>query len=359
MDTYAKVDHHLGNRPFRWVFWIVAFCLFAGLILSILSWLEICVEHCSANQAYRLFNMPFALIGILFFTVGLVMHFLSRRYHFLSTLLGWMVAAAIGSEIMFIGVQKYDIGHWCPVCLSIAVSVGIAGLVMPANYYKTLFLTLQSNHRGQIMGTIKKGLASLSFVLVGFLMAFMGVSKPDLAQAAMNDIKDRIAFGSKESHVEVYFVSDWFCPSCKKIEPLIEQLFPKIQSQVAFYFIDYPIHKKSFNFVPYNLSFLMYDKHQYFKARQALMRLAEENDSPTDEDIIKLAQANQIPFKELSFVDVKSGMEWFDQIVDKYHLNATPVMIITYPGHNKMIKLEGRDEITEEAVLKAIDTVKK
>jgi hypothetical protein len=48
-------------------------------------------------------------------------------------------------------------------------------------------------------------------------------------------------------------------------------------------------------------------------------------------------------------------MEYFDKIVDKYDLRATPTIIITNPKRNSVVKLEGRDEISEEKILNAIE----
>ncbi len=342
------------EKFFSWSFWLVSLALIAGLVLSILSWLEVCVEHCSANQDYLLIGLPFAMVGIIFFSVLIMLQFLSLRYEFLTKLMGWLIASALGSELMFVGVQKYQIGHWCPICLSIAASVACAALVLLAEYLMSLKATIQHHNRGEIMQKIRQGFASLSFIILGFLIAFIGISKPDSAEAAMNDIKDRIVFGTKNSPVEVYFVTDWFCPSCRKIEPLIEKMYPDIKSQVAFYFIDFSIHKKSLNFTPYNLAFLMSNKSQYFKARQLLMELSDKTESPKEDDIESAASKYKIKYKELSFLDIKTGLEYFEKIVDKFDLHATPTIIVYNPQRNSVVKLEGRDEISEDKILEAI-----
>ena len=363
--------HNIGNmttlysfltmkgRSFRWNFWIVGLALIVGLIFSVLSWLELCVEHCSANQDYRLFGFPFAIVGMTFFTVLISLHFLSRRYHFLSGLVIAMIASALGAEVMFVAVQKYQIGHWCPVCLSIAASIATAALVIAAEYLKNFKVTIEHHNRGDIMQKIKQGLATLSFILLGFFLSFIGINKPNYAEAAVKDIKERLAFGVRQSPVEVYFISDWFCPSCKKVEPLIEKLYPSIRSKATFYFIDYPIHKKSLNFTPYNLAFLINNKPQYFQARTLLSHLTEETETPNDEDIEKAAHKHGIMLKELSFLDVKAGIDYFDKIVEKYNLNSTPTILITNVHNNRVVKFEGRDEISEEKILQAIDKLGK
>ncbi len=342
---------------FRWSFWIVGLSLVAGLILSILSWLELCVEHCSVNRDYLLFGLPFAIAGMLFFSVLTILHILSKSYLFLSKLVGWSVAAALGSEIMFIAVQKYQIGHWCPVCLSIAATVAVINLVFFADYLRNLII--QRHNPGDAMNRIKQGLPSLSFIFLGFLLAFLGISKPDSAQAEINDMKERLAFGKKNSAVVVYVITDWFCPACKKIEPEFEKLYPEIASKATIYFVDYPIHKKSLNFTPYNLAFLIHNKSQYFKARHALADLTTKTETPTDNDIIKEANRYRIAFNELTFLDVKNGIDFFDKISEKYNLQATPTIIITNTHKNLTTKFEGSDEFNPEKILKTIEKLNK
>ncbi len=336
-------------------FWVIGISLIIGLILSILSWLELCVEHCSTTQDYRLFGLPFTLIGITFFCGSLFIHFLSGYYDFLSQWVGWLIASALGAEVMFIAVQKYQIGHWCPVCLSIASCLAIAGLVLTVGYLRNLYLIIQQRNRGNIMHTIQKGLTSTSFFIVGFLLAFMGISKANDVQASVNEIRDRLVFGNKESPVEVYFVTDWFCPACRKVESEIEDILPEIESKAAFYFIDYPIHQDSLNFSPYNLAFLLNNKSDYLTARRLLIKLTQTTKTPVDADIITAAKQVGIQYQELFFVDVKKGTDYFDTVVKKYQLNSTPTMIITNTKTKQVIKMEGRDEMSKIKILKAIE----
>lgn len=339
----------------NWGFWLITVALIAGLALSFFSWLELCIEQCSASQEYLIFNIPFAIFGMAFFVVAIVLHFMSRSTPVCSDLLGWMIASALGAELMFIEIQRSQIGHWCPLCLSIAGFIAIAALVLLTGFAANLKKALQQHNRGETMRSMRRAVTSISFMALGFIMALIGISKPDSAAAAVKDMKERVAFGTKNAPIDVYFVSDWFCPSCKKIEPIIEKIYPKINSKVTFYFVDYPIHRKSMNFAPYNLAFLVNDKRQYFKARRMLIALAEKTDSPTDEDVEKLAKKEGIPFKELSYLEVKNGMEYFEGIIEKYNLKSTPTIIITNPKRNVTIVLEGRDEISEEKILKAIE----
>lgn len=344
------------QMAFSWTFWLVGLALISGFFLSILSWLELCVEHCAANQDYRLFGFPFAVVGMTFFTAMLFIHGLSGYYAVLRTWTACLIGSALGAELMFMVVQKYQIGHWCPVCLSIAASVAFTALVLFAGYLKT---TIQSHNRGAVVQTIKQGFTSLSFIVFGFLMAFIGISNPNSAEATAKEIKDKLAFGLRGSPIEIYFVTDWFCPSCKKVEPIMEKLYPKIRSEATFYFIDYPIHKNSMNFSPYNVAFLINNKDHYFKARKLLRDLSEKNESPKDNDVEAAALKAGVAFREISYLDAKSGMDYFDSIVDKYKLKYTPTLIISNSSNHKVITLEGRDEMTEAKILDALEKVGK
>ena len=209
------------------------------------------------------------------------------------------------------------------------------------------------------MQKIKQGVSSLGFVIIGFLMALIGVSNPNSAEALAENMKERLAFGLRNSHIEIYFVTDWYCPSCQKVEPLIEKMYPKMRARATVYFIDYPIHKKSMNYTPYNIAFLINNKSQYFKGRQMLSEMTEQTETPKDEEVARAAQKKGIVFIELPFIDIKNGMDFFDKIAEEYKLSATPVLIFKNLDNKKVIKLEGRDEITEEKINEALEKIEK
>jgi uncharacterized membrane protein/thiol-disulfide isomerase/thioredoxin len=340
-----------------WSFWIATLSIFMGLILSILSWLQICVEHCSANQAYVIFGFSFAHIGILFFAIVLILHLLSLFYPYLSKGVEWLIAMALGAEVVFIAIQKYQIGHWCPVCLSIAFCLFVTAGVFWVQNFKNLYISIQHNKEGIMTNIIKKTLGFFSFFILGFLFAFMGVEKINAAEVGVKNIKSRLALGKTDSQIEVYFVSDWFCGSCKAVEPIIQGIYPKLQSQAAIYFVDYPIHQQSMNFTPYNLAFLINDKKQYFTARQILTELASETETPNDKEVSQLARKKGLSFDELNFTDVKTGIAFFDSIIEKYKLNSTPTFIITNTKTHQTKILEGSNEITQAQILKAFQEV--
>ena len=179
------VDDKKGSSAL--VFWGAALAISVGLILSVLSCMELCVEHCSANENYRLFGLPFAFIGTPFFIFILLTHLFSRRYPLLSKWTGLMIVAALGAETVFLYVQQYQIGRFCPVCLSIFFSLLVAWLLYYGNYVKSLVSTIQTGNRGDVMKKLLEGLTSIPFFVLGLLLALMGVTKFNPIEAAESD----------------------------------------------------------------------------------------------------------------------------------------------------------------------------
>jgi thiol-disulfide isomerase/thioredoxin len=339
-------------------FWIVAFSLFFVSVLSFLSLIEFCVEHCSANQNYLLFGVHFAKVGLVAFPLLFIFHLLSPKYPLLGTLTAWSIAASLGAELMFIAVQYYQIGNWCPLCLSIAAAIALAGSVYLIGYIQNFKNAMNSNNRGEIMNKIKQGLSSLSMIFLGFFLAFIGISKINPAEAAAAEMKQKLAFGKINSPIEVYFISDWYCTACHKVEPIFEKIYPELRTEATVFFIDYAIHKKSTNFIPYNIAFMINNKSQYFKARHALQELAEKTDAPTDKDVVAELKKYNIQYKEVPYLEVKTGMDFFDKVVEKFNLNSTPVVVVTNTKTNKVVTLDGAPGITEEKIKEAIQEVK-
>lgn len=342
------------SRLSKLSFWLIAVLILAAIALSIISWLGLCSLKCSATEDFRLLGLPFAIIGMIFFPILLLIHFFSIKIPFLSHIVSLIIACSVGSEVMFIIVQKWQIGHWCPVCLNIAACIGLTACVFLTGYFKNLYLSIKQNNKGNTMQKIIQGLLTLSCTFIGFLVAFFGITKIDPIQAEMNDIKSHLAYGTRDKPVEVYIFTDWFCSSCKKAEPFLEQLYPKIKSDATVYFIDFPIHKQSLNFSPYNLAFLINNKPEYFKARDLLMKLTKTSDNPKVEDVENAAKSQGLSFHELPYIDIRAGMEFFDKIAKQYNINSTPTIVVTNPSKKTVIKFEGKEEFSDEKILNTI-----
>lgn len=335
-----------------WSRWLVPIALFVGLILSIISALELCTTDCAAAHEYRLWGLKFETIGIPFFIALLGGYWLGRsrpRILFL-VLLG--ILGGVGAEVMFIYAQKEIIGHWCPVCLAIAGCLAIAATALLIPFLKHSIEDMKMN---QSLSRF-----FLVFALIaGFSSAFFGFSKFDRLAASEQTMKKTLAFGDTSSPIEIYFFTDWLCPACRQIEPYIETTFPKITSKARFYFVDATIHPESLNFTPFNLSFITYNKKEYFKLRDALAELSKKTQKPTEEQVEAIAKKAGVHFKELDFLEVSDGIKYFKHLSNQFSIDRTPTMVIVNREAKKGKKLQGGGEITEENILKTIQALNK
>lgn len=340
VETHSKRDFSLPNI----IIWLASL---AGLGLSVVSLLKIC-SACSETANYRVFGMDFGWFGIAYFVLLTIAVALRRRY----TWSGWCTAllffASAGAETRFIWIQKYEIGQWCPICLSLAAAVFIACMGIIWHTFK--LYTLKG-------ATMKSKLTFIVLVSVFFILglggAIMGVKKQ--ADAAELDL----FLGKTSSHTTVYFVSDWFCPACRKAEPAIEKMYPELARSVRISFVDFPIHKETLNFTPYNLQFLTFEKAKYIKLRHALAELAVKSKKPSEGEVQVAVAPLGVKLRKMDTADTLYGMQANLMVYRGYNVNSTPTVVITNSKTKKTRLLVGDVEISELAIRAAIAEVEK
>ncbi len=339
----------------KWLYFISSSGILAGFVLSIISWLQVCSQECAATHAYRLFGFKFEDIGLVFFPLLMIFHLGSLIKPSLSFMAGIMLAGAMGAELIFIHAQKILIGHWCPVCLSIAASIGLASLGYFLGYSNNLKFYVNESRRSDTMSNLKKGITTGAVIIIGVLLAFFGLGKIDELQAAENSIKDSVAFGNMQSPIDVYFFSDWQCPACRQVEPKLKEIFPLITKKARLTFVDFTIHPASLNFTPYNLSFMVHNKGKYLELRDALTTLSIETETPTDDQVEQLAAKHGARYKQLNYSDVALGLKYFKTLGTEFDIDSTPTLVLVNEQTKKGKKLYGVAEITPDNINKAID----
>lgn len=337
-----------------WMFIVALLGLVAGLTLTTISWLELCIEACAEVHNYRFFGYSFELLGFVIFSVLILTHVFSLRYPLLGTLTALGLAASVGSEINFIRVQKYVIGQWCPVCLTIALCVGVAALAYFVSGLRQTFIDAKRTNQGVFTMFIKRAVPSMIMIVIGFIIAFFGVFKPEKSFAQGLEAGDPI-FGDKNSSIEVYVITDWFCGGCRKMEPKMHSAWPKIMERARLFFIDFPIHAETKNFMPYNLSFMIYEKEKYFDLRSVLHKLAERTKKPKVKEIRKAIKPLGVVYEPLDFEDIDSGRKFFDGIVKAFEIKMTPTVVVANRRSLQSIKIEGSENINENSVMNAIE----
>ena len=344
--------------PLEKSYLIISGIIAAGLILTTISFLKLCSEECAAGHTYHLFGMTFETFGFIFFGILGVIHFFAKNNSFLGYIQFLLLASAVGAEGMFIIVQKYEIGTWCPVCLIIAALVLIGAIVQGFAWNKQNQYMSRSENQRKIMKTIWNRIAPVAAIGAGFIVAFFGVVKHDALQAAQEALRDKLAFGNGKSDIEIYLFTDWACPACRKLEPEVEKIAPEIMKDNQFFFVDHVIHPETLNFIPYNLSFMLNNKPEYFKLRHMLGEISKETSTPSEDQITKGASKLGVTFRELNYADVATGTKYFKTLGEKFKIKGTPTMVLINKETKKGKKLAGNDEITKENILKSISALK-
>lgn len=338
----------------RWIYHITTVAIAAGLILSIVSWFNMCTEECGQAHKYRIFGLRFETIGIPFFLVLLGCHLCARSNDKLGVGAIILAAAGLGAEVMFILFQKYVIGSWCPVCLSIAACMAVTALCYSISYFQELTQSLNPFYKGEYMKLGWRGIASLSAFAFGFLFAFVGIGKENELSALQDTIVSELWFGNKSSNVEVYLFTDWSCPACRKLEPVIDNFLPEVTKQAKFMFVDYPLHPETYNYSPFNVAFIVRDKQKYLQIRHALSELSLDTGSPTEEQVQNAVRPLGIQYRPLNFADVTVASKYYKDLSSKYDIDATPIMVIVNTRNMKGKKLSGDNEITTPNVLRTV-----
>lgn len=321
---------------------LVGLSVFAGMLLSIMYVLDICTEACSEAGAYKLFGMDFSLFGVLFFLVAAGLLLIRHRFPAAHLALILLYFASAGAELHFIWLQKYEIGKWCPICLSIATAVYIGCFTL---FYETI-------RSGSMKTKLRNVMMILFSLTIGLASSVYGVSKelpavPDLFM------------GKSKSTVTVYFVSDWFCPACKALEPRIDEIYAAVSGQARVSFVDFPVHLETNNFTPYNLQFLMFEKSKYMKLRVILATLATSTKKPTDQQVQAAVAPLGVKLRQMDNSHILYGVQHNMMVYRGFGVNATPSVVVADEKTKKHKILVGGKEITVQAVKSAIEEVKR
>ena len=323
--------------------------LLTGLGLSAFSLYkpEMC-SSCSETANYLLFGMDFGCFGIVFFVAAIFSVALRRRFTMFVPVATLLLFSAAGAEAHFIWIQKYEIGQWCPVCLFIASAVFIACAAMIWDTSNDLYA------KGVYMKSKSIYFVFIAmFFLVGLGVSMVGVKKE--AQAAGLDL----FLGNKSAKVTVYFVSDWFCPACRRAEPVIEKIYPQIMKSAKISFVDFPIHNETLNFTPYNTQFLAFEKKKYISLRKALAELSQKSKNPTESEVGAAIEELGVKLRPMNSADTLFGMQANLIVYRGYNVQLTPTVVVVNEKTKKSKLLAGLTQINLEEVKKAISEMEK
>lgn len=316
----------------------------AGQGLSVAALLKICAA-CSETAMYRVFGMDFGWFGIAYFALLTVAVALRRRFSWSGWCAALLLFAAAGAETRFVWIQKYEIGQWCPICLFIAAAVSVACIGITWHTFE-LFSRRRAPMKSKLVFVV---LVSVFFIS-GLGGAILGVKQQ--ADAAELDL----FLGKTDSPTTVYFVTDWFCPACRKAESAVESIYRGLAKSVRVGFVDFPIHKETLNFTPYNLQFLKYEKAHYIELRRVLADLALKTKKPSEGEVQAAVAPLGVILRTMDNADTLYGLQSNLTVYRGHNVKSTPTVVVTN-SKTKKDKLLVGDAIEEHAVMAAIAEV--
>lgn len=343
-----------GQRLTSQGFWerlphlLLLLALLAGIALSVAAQYKLC-SACSETWNYRLFGLSFGWVGVGWFSLLAALHLAASRLPWCRRLIGPLLTASAGTEAHFMWLQKYEIGQWCPICLSIAGCVAVA---CGAEAWEGA----RREKGREVSMTIR--LRALLTILVFFGLGLAG-SLIATGREAQAGTEADLFLGKTASPTTLYLVSDWFCPVCRKMEPEFERLIPNLARSVRLGFVDYPVHKETLNFTPYHLQFLAREKEKYPALRRALAQLALKTRKPTEAEVRAAVAPLGVTLRETDYAETFAGMQANMALCRDYKIKATPSVVVANSRTKKSRVLVGENQISESAIKAAIAEVEK
>lgn len=115
-------------------------------VLSIMLWLavsvgwlvstfsviqEMCmVSACRDTAAFTVFGFNMGWFGIAYFSLILIVLWLRKKDCRLEWVFSALVFCGVGAELRLLWIQKYVIGGWCPLCVTICCALFVAAMLL-------------------------------------------------------------------------------------------------------------------------------------------------------------------------------------------------------------------------------------
>jgi len=116
-------------RPLTILLWL---SVITGWLVSIFSVIEeMCLATaCRDTASFTIFGLGLGWFGIAYFTLILVLLKMRKKLYLLEWPLYAMVFSGVGSEFRLLWIQKYIIGSWCPLCVTICFALFVAAIIL-------------------------------------------------------------------------------------------------------------------------------------------------------------------------------------------------------------------------------------
>jgi uncharacterized membrane protein len=100
---------------------------------------EFCmVKACRDTAVFTVFGMNMGIFGIIYFSVLLTLRWNMQRSPWIERIMFATVFAGFGAELRLLWIQKFVIGAWCPLCVTICIALVSGALAMLAGKFREL-----------------------------------------------------------------------------------------------------------------------------------------------------------------------------------------------------------------------------
>jgi hypothetical protein len=159
-----------GNRRARSILlWLALSTCWLISIFAVIE--ELCLATaCSDTASFTFFGIGMWWYGIAYFSLILLLMWLRHKIYVLSWALAAMVYSGIGAEFRLLWIQKYIIGSWCPLCVTICVALFFAAVIL-------LIENVQNAGSGEGRGKRLLGLLAFmtAMTAIGLAVAVAGI----------------------------------------------------------------------------------------------------------------------------------------------------------------------------------------
>jgi len=157
------------RRALSIVLWLA---VISGWLVSIFSVIQdMCmVSACRDTAGFTVFGFNMGWFGIAYFSLVLIVQWLRKNDRRLDGVLSVLLFSGIGAELRLLWIQKYVIGGWCPICVTICCALFVAAIL----------LVVEKVQGAGLLPGGRKGLPvwlalALTMIAAGLAVAILGV----------------------------------------------------------------------------------------------------------------------------------------------------------------------------------------
>ncbi|MCF8035257.1 MAG: thioredoxin family protein [Desulfobacteraceae bacterium] len=152
-----------------------------------------------------------------------------------------------------------------------------------------------------------------------------------LAEMGVGEQSEAV-FTIGSGQVEVVLFTDYFCPPCQSLEPVLDEKLPElIASGAKVTFVDAPFNRRSSLYARYFLyaAKASSSPESIMHARNLLFRLAEKKKVESEKEMMQALKENNV---DINLFDTQPVINQWKKIMNKYNLRTTPTCVIIRPG---------------------------